>query len=161
MTTMVITNELLEALLSPDATRRQAAESHFAAMDLHVRLEGLLRRLEQQEAAEPAGPTSSMEAPAVVNTTSTTAAAATTHLAAVLLRRNLLQLTRVTELQGLADRLLSLRLRMAAAAGGAGKFAMSLLVMRVIHDCLAQVCASLQILDMPATVDMVTKILKV
>jgi hypothetical protein len=144
-TTMVITNELLEALLSPDATRRQAAESHFAAMDLHVRLEGLLRRLEQQEAGEPAAPS--------------TTAAATTHLAAVLLRRNLLRLTRVTELQALANRLLSLLLRLSATGGG--KVATSSLVMRVIHDCLAQVCASLQILDMPAAVDMVTDILKV
>lgn len=115
----MISNELLEALLSPDTSHRQNAEAHFASMLVHARIEGLIRLLE------------------------TTKQQSTTHLAAVLLRRDILQLTASNELKALVPSLLSL------------------IAVRGIHDCLAQVCSSLQLLDLQVGVETVTTILKV
>ena len=115
----MISNELLEALLSPDATRRQNAETHFTSLEVHARIEGLIRHLE------------------------TTKQQSTTHLAAVLLRRDILQLTVPTELKALVATLLSL------------------ITVRGIHDCLAQVCSSLELLDLQAGIETVAGVLTV
>jgi hypothetical protein len=140
----MINNELLEDLLSPDAYRRQVAESHFASLGVHGRIEGLIRHLVME---------SSNRIVSVCATTSESAAAAaasTTQLAAVLLRRDILQMTQASELTPLVGRLLSL------LANNHGSWPR-----RGINDCLAQVCSSLQILDMPVAVDIVTAVLKV
>jgi hypothetical protein len=148
----MINNELLEALLSPDAYRRQAAESHFASLGVHGRIEGLIRHL-----VEMINSRSIVSVCATTTSESAAAAAAsTTQLAAVLLRRDILQLTQASELTPLVGRLLSLLLTNSSNKNDGSSWPR-----RGINDCLAQVCSSLQILDMPVAVDIVTTILKV
>lgn len=134
----MITTDLLEALLSPDLSRRQTAESHFATLEVHSRIEGLIRHVVQQISTVPGEKNASSEA-------------VTQHLAAVLLRQDILQLTQVSELQELVSRLLSSTTTIGHNHPRT----------RGIHDCLAQICSSLQMLDMAVAVDTVTAILKV
>jgi hypothetical protein len=143
----MINNVLLEALLSPDSYRRQAAESHFASLGVHARIEGLIRYLVEASS-------NSIVSVCATTPESAAAAASTTQLAAVLLRRDILQLTQASELTPLVDTLLSLLLTNKKNDGSSWP-------RRGINDCLAQVCSSLQILDMPVAVDIVTAVLKV
>jgi len=126
----IITNDLLQALLSADAQQRQAAEAYLQSLTVTQRIQGLVQVLQ-------------------ANTTSTNAPPPPQQqLAGVLLRREIIvQLDDSQQLQALMEQLLTV--------SSNNEFTSA----TTVNNCLAEICASLQWLDEAASVATVTRIL--
>ena len=120
-----ITPEVLEALLSPNGSVRQQAESHFHALTLTYRVQGLMGRL-----IDNASPPQHQL------------------LSAVLLRRDILKLTDITMLQGLLSPLLQCFFASSNSKMAIGHCLAEVVavwnVLRDVTPVLAQIMAALQ-----------------
>lgn len=123
--------ELLEALLSPEGTERRAAETALAEFTLEQRCEGFMNILQHAQ----------------TNNNNNVSQEKSFVMAAILLRRDIVLLSNKRNLMGLA---ISLSVIFKATTSGYKKY---------VGDCLAEILASLQWIDLPAGISTLETIL--
>ena len=121
--------ELLEALLSPEGTERRGAETALAGFTLEQRCEGFMNILQHAQTNNNVSQEKSFV------------------MAAILLRRDIVLLSNKRNLMGLA---ISLSVIFKATTSGYKKY---------VGDCLAEILASLQWIDLPAGISTLETIL--
>jgi len=119
---MTITTDLLDALLSPDATRRGEAERYFQNVLVLDRVAGLVSLIQQQN-------NTNAQQQTVLS------------LAAVLLRRDILRLADVQALQSIVDPLLESFLQTANNDVADQK------TRTAMGHCLAEICGTVALLS--------------
>ena len=137
----MISFDLLQALLSPIASQRVAAEAQLLELTVEQRCEGLLQAFQQMHTNTNGSSTSSVSAPAP-----------TQLLAAVLLRREIIHLSDASQLLSMIDPLLQVFSGSSSSSSNSNTG---------INHCLAELCASLPWLDRSTSIAAVQRILQV
>jgi hypothetical protein len=127
-----ISTDLLQALLSPDASQRQAAEAQLAQLSAEQCCTELLQALQQPQ------PQTLQQQHLV-------------QLAAVLLRREIIALSDAAQVESLIEPLLLLLHSNSTSTA----------LVAAVGNCLAEICASLQWLDSTTSIAAVQRILQV
>jgi hypothetical protein len=128
----MITDELLQALASPDATRREGAERFLDGLPPLDRIRGLLRMVAavHDDATAPSSNQQQQQQRAMI----------LSKLAAILLRRDIRKLQSASDLVALVDPLVWRYLHLRSSCGDGGGDSSQ--AAPILH-CLAQVCDNL------------------